>query len=477
MWPAHDARDFEFAHKFDLPIIEVISPDGAEHGVETCFSDDGVMINSGSYSGLTSAEGSAQITAALAAQKTGGPQITYKMRDWLISRQRYWGAPIPIIHCPNCGVVPVSEQELPVQLPDTDDFAPAGDGRSPLARASEWVNTNCPQCGAPAQRETDTMDGFACSSWYFLRFVSPHYQDGPFDPAALDYWAPADVYVGGAEHAVMHLLYARFWTKVIFDTGLIPFNEPFPELKNQGILHSALDGQRMSKSKGNVVTPDEVVARHGADALRAYILFLGPFDADAIWDDSGIKGITRFLDRYWRVANLNTETQSRNEQGKDKEFERRRHQVIERITADMERFRFNTAVAALMEYLNYLVEVQDKDIPASQWRQAMESFTLLLAPIAPFITEEVWQTALGHSGSVHRQSWPTYDAEIAAEEQVTIVVQVNGKVRDRLTAPADVDEITLRETAVARPKVQHYINGQTVRKVIVIPQRLINIVI
>ncbi|HEX6384380.1 MAG TPA: leucine--tRNA ligase [Anaerolineae bacterium] len=488
--PAHDERDFEFAQKYGLPVVEVISPDGRPHGVESCFTGYGVMINAAKYSGMTSDEGSARIIADLEAKKLGRRQITYKMRDWLISRQRYWGAPIPIVHCPECGTVPVPEEALPLLLPDTADFAPTGDGRSPLARIDEWVNTTCPQCGGPARRETDTMDGFACSSWYFLRFANPHYDDGPFDPAAVRTWLPVDTYVGGAEHAVMHLLYARFWTKVMADAGLVDFVEPFTELRNQGMLLSARDGRKMSKSKGNVVTPDEVVAQYGADALRAYLLFLGPFDAEVIWDDRGIKGITRFLDKYWQVANqMAPPAHPGNRRlaapappypsisAPVQAFERQRHRIVKRITQDMEQFRFNTAVAALMEYLNYLIEVQAEAIPSGQWRQAIETFTLLLAPIAPFITEEVWQTILGHEDSVHRQSWPAYDEAQTAETELTIVVQVNGKLRDRITVPADADEQTLREAAVNSPTVQRYINGQTIRNVIVVPQKLVNIVV
>ncbi|MEJ2749457.1 MAG: class I tRNA ligase family protein, partial [Anaerolineae bacterium] len=413
----------------------------------------------------------------------GQQQVTYKMRDWLISRQRYWGAPIPIIHCPECGVVPVPQEDLPVLLPDTDDFAPTGDGRSPLARVEEWVNTTCPQCGGPAQRETDTMDGFACSSWYFLRFANPHYDAGPFDPAAVRRWLPVDTYVGGAEHAVMHLLYSRFWTKVMADAGLIDFDEPFSQLLNQGMLLSAVDGQKMSKSKGNVVTPDEVVARHGTDALRAYILFLGPFEAEVTWDDVGIKGVTRFLDRYWRLVTgdwpsspVHSFTQATSSRPPHHAFERARHKFIQRITGQMEDFRFNTAVAGYMEYLNYLIEMQDEAIPAEQWQQAIETLTLLLAPICPFITEEVWQAVLGHDGSVHRQAWPDYDAALAADEVVTIIVQVNGKVRDRIEIEADLDEDRLRETAVSSPAVQRHINGQSIRKIVVVRNKLVNIV-
>jgi leucyl-tRNA synthetase len=475
--PAHDTRDFAFAQKYGLDIVEVVSPDGEPHGSAECFTEPGIMINSGAYSGMSSQAGGAKVTADLMARGLGREQVTYKMRDWLISRQRYWGAPIPIIHCPDCGPVPVPKEELPVRLPDMEEFAPADDGRSPLARNEAWLHTTCPECGGPATRETDTMDGFACSSWYFLRFASPHYQDGPFDPAAVRYWLPVDTYVGGAEHAVMHLLYARFWTKVMFDAGLIAFDEPFSRLRNQGVLHAA-DGQRMSKSKGNVVTPDEVVAEHGADALRTYILFIGPFDGDVIWDDANIKGVDRFLERYWKLAWSMAEFDDKEagEAEVEDEFERQRHRLVHEVTADFERYKFNTAVAALMKYLNTLVEQQDGAIGARLWRRALETFTNLLSPIAPFITEEIWQGALGHSRSVHEESWPNYDETMIAADTVSIMIQVNGRLRDRIEAPADIDEAELERLVLAREKVRHHLNGKTVRKTIVVPGRLVNVV-
>lgn len=469
--PAHDGRDGEFAHTFGLPLIEVISPDGTEQGTDSGYTDYGILLNSGVYSGLNSETASQQITADLAAQGIGRPQMTYKLRDWLISRQRYWGAPIPIIHCQDCGAVAVPEADLPVELPDTDDFEPSGDGRSPLARIADWVNTTCPECGQPAQRETDTMDGFACSSWYFLRFASPHEAERPFDPEAAANWLPVDTYVGGAEHAVMHLLYARFWTKVMFDAGMISFVEPFTELKNQGMLLSGVDGRKMSKSKGNVVTPDEVVAQVGSDALRLYLVFLGPFDADVTWDDVGIRGITRFLDRFWRLAQYTPTANMKTNPA----FTRQMHKSIQRITQDMERFRFNTAVAGLMEYLNYLIDNQT--VAAAQWQEAIETFTRLLAPFAPFISEEVWRTVLGHSESVHRQSWPAFEEALTVDQQITLMVQVNGKLRDRIVVAADEDETVVQETVLASENVQRHVNGQAVRKIIIIPNRLVNVVV
>lgn len=482
--PSHDSRDHAFANKFGLPIIEVITPDGQPHGTDTCYTEHGILINSGRFSGMDSQTGGAQIVAKLAGVgnastehgRSGRSQTTYRMRDWLISRQRYWGAPIPIIHCPHCGAVAVPDADLPVRLPDTDDFAPAGDGNSPLAHITDWVQTTCPQCGKQASRETDTMDGFACSSWYFLRFTSPHYQEGPFDPEQVKRWLPVDTYVGGAEHAVMHLLYARFWTKVMYDAGLIDFVEPFTQLRNQGMMLSAKDGRKMSKSRGNVVTPDAVVASHGADALRAYLLFLGPFDAETLWDDAGICGITRFLDRVWRLAH-EVAIEPHSEIERSDSFERMRHKTCKRITHEMAEYRFNTAVSGLMQYLNYLIAAQTEAISAAQWRQAIETFSLLLAPICPFISEEIWQVVLGHEGSIHQATWPDYDEAMTVDAQVTMPVQVNGKLRDRISVAMDADEELVRKTAVSTQGVQRFINGQTVHKIIVVPNKLVNIVV
>jgi leucyl-tRNA synthetase len=486
--PGHDTRDYAFAQKYDLPIVEVIRPEGIEHTGDSLYTGPGIMVNSGPYSGLSTERGSERLVADLAAKSLGEKKVTYKMRDWLISRQRYWGAPIPIIHCPECGPVAVPEEELPVLLPDIDDFAPTGDGRSPLARVEEWVHTTCPRCDRPAHRETDTMDGFACSSWYFLRFASPHYDQGPFEPGAMNYWLPVDTYVGGAEHAVLHLLYSRFWTKVMFDAGLVPFAEPFTELRNQGVLHAA-DGQRMSKSRGNVVTPDEVVEAHGADALRTYILFIGPFEGDVIWDESNIKGVDRFLERYWKlaweVAGMGRGDAERGRGGDrvpkneaEKAFYREMHRTIQRVTGDLERFKFNTAVAALMGYLNFLYDNREAGIGPAARRHALEIFTKLLCPIAPFATEEIWQEALGHKRrSVHQEPWPEYDEELAKAEEITVMVQVNGKLRDRVTVPAGIEDQELREIVLAREKVQKHLNDKAVRKTIVVPQRLINIVV
>jgi leucyl-tRNA synthetase len=468
--PGHDTRDFEFALKYDLPIVEVVSPDGLEHGFESCYTEKGVMINSGEYSGLSSAAGSKRIVEELANKNMAREQVTYRMRDWLISRQRYWGAPIPIVHCLDCGPVAIPEEDLPVLLPEIDDFEPTGDGRSPLARVEEWVRTTCPECGGPADRETDTMDGFACSSWYFLRFTSPHYQDGPFEPSEADYWMPVNTYVGGAEHAVMHLLYSRFWTKVMHDAGMVPYQEPFSELRNQGVLHAS-DGLRMSKSKGNVVTPDEVAEEHGTDSLRAYILFIGPFEGDVIWDDTHIVGVEDWAwPADWRDDKVTAAAEV--------EFRREMHRVIKRVTDDLERFKFNTAVAALMQYQNYLYDQREVDIEPALWREALETFTILLCPIAPFITEEIWQDVLGHKGiSVHQSDWPEYDETLIAAEMMSIMIQINGKLRDKVSVPAGISDEELRKTILARSNVQRHVTGKTVSRIIIIPNKLVNLVV
>jgi leucyl-tRNA synthetase len=482
--PGHDTRDFAFAKKFNLPIVEVISPDGKEHGIGECFADYGIMINSGAYSGLPSEEGIRRLCVDLEAKGLGKQQVTYKIRDWLISRQRYWGAPIPIVHCEKDGAVAVPEQQLPVLLPDLENFEPSGDGRSPLAKAEAWVNTKCPKCGGPAKRETDTMDGFACSSWYFLRFADPRNDKAPFDQEKMKYWMPVDLYVGGAEHAVMHLLYARFWTKVMYDAGLVPFVEPFPTLRNQGMLLS-YDGQKMSKSKGNVITPDAVAEVHGVDALRTYILFLGPFEGESKWEETGIKGASRFITRFWNLAMETISAEAKILEKKEideKTFRRWMHKTIKRVGHDIENFEFNTTVAALMEYLNFLYECRSENgaiaVSMDLWRKGIETFTRLISPIAPFIAEEIWQEVLGHKGkSVHQQPWLTYDENEIAEDQITVVVQVNGKLRDQVLVPVDINEEVLKQLALSSERVKKFIDDKAVQRVIVVPQKLVNIVV
>jgi leucyl-tRNA synthetase len=471
--PAHDERDHAFASRYDLPAPVVIAGPEPAGG---CYTGEGTLVNSGRYDGLPSEAAREQIVAGLEARGLGSAAVRYRLRDWLISRQRYWGTPIPIVHCGRCGIVPLPESALPLELPPLDDFAPAEDGRSPLARVAEWVNTTCPSCQGPARRETDTIDGTACSSWYFLRFASPHETERPFDPEAVRTWLPVDTYVGGAEHAVSHLLYARFWTKVLYDAGLLNFVEPFTRLRNQGVLH-APDGKRMSKSRGNVITPDEVVAEHGVDALRTYVVFIAPFEASVAWDDSGIRGVTRFLSRFHALAQVvATDQVGRAGAPRATDLERRRHAVVARLTGEMEAIKYNTAVAALMGWLNELDAAQGRDIPPEQWRELVGTFAILLAPFAPFMAEEVWQALLGHETSVHRQPWPGYDPALLEAEEVTLAVQVNGRLRDTIRVPAGADEAAVQAAALAQPNVRAHIGAQTVRRVIVVPGRIVNVV-
>jgi len=490
--PAHDERDFDFAARHDIPAPVVIAPPGWDGDPLTAaYTEPGVMVNSSPWDGLPSDEAKARIATWMEEQGIGRRTVQYRMRDWLISRQRYWGAPIPIVYCEMCGTVPVPEHDLPVELPHIEEWLPGEDGRSPLANVDEFVHTACPQCGGPARRETDTMDGFACSSWYFLRFVSPGYQDGPFDPAALAQWGPPDLYVGGAEHAVMHLLYARFWTKVMADAGVIPFREPFPALRSQGVMHArdpeAGEGsgertgggsrtvRRMSKSAGNVVTPDGVAAVHGADALRVYLLFMAPFENNTIWEEDGITGAKRFLSRFWRLANVVAAFDQPADSPADTRLRGVVHRTIRRVTADVEAFKFNTAVAALMECLNEMSGHHHAHGVTTALAEATCTFALLLAPFAPHIAEELW-ARLDGSYSVHQQAWPAWDETLAAKETITLVVQVDGRVREKMTVPADIDETDARERALACDAVHRHLDGRSVTRVIYVPGRLVNVV-
>ena len=476
--PAHDTRDFEFARQFGLPVKVVIAPSGPvgphQDEPEQAYLDSGVLVNSGQFDGLPDEEAARQITAHLEAHGLGRARVNYRMRDWLISRQRYWGTPIPMIYCAACGEMPVPEDQLPVLLPDMDDFQPDGSGRSPLARLPDFVNTTCPQCGGPAQRETDTMGGFACSSWYFLRFTSPQYQTGPFDPQAVRYWMPVDIYVGGAEHAVLHLLYARFWTRVLADAGLVPFREPFTRLLNQGQL-LAPDGQRMSKSRGNAITPDRMVETYGADALRVYEMFMAPFEQDIRWSTEGINGSRRFLNRIWTLFG-ETYPGSLRSTDVDPDLERLLHKTIRHVSERLVSFRFNTLISALMEFINALSERQHQGFwRTATFHQALETFLVLLAPVAPHIAEELWQLT-GHSDTVHRQHWPEWDPELAHDEMVNIAIQVDGKLRDVLEVAADAAQVEVQEQAFALPKVQQHLQGKTIRQVVYVPGRILNIV-
>jgi leucyl-tRNA synthetase len=416
-------------------------------------------------------------------ERIGRRAVNYRMRDWLISRQRYWGAPIPIVYCDRCGTVPVPEEQLPVLLPHIEDWMPGQDGRSPLANVPGFVHTTCPSCGEPAQRETDTLDGFACSSWYALRFVSPNYAAGPFDPVALSRWGPPNLYVGGAEHAVMHLLYARFWTKAMADAGIIPFREPFPVLRSQGVMHArdpkSGQAQRMSKSSGNVITPDKVAAAHGADTLRIYLLFMAPFENNTVWEEAGITGARRFLERTWRLVNRVAETPGNSVRvdpgASATQIAAQLHRTIQRVTADMEAFKFNTAIAALMECLNALVAHHQKEGLTCALQEAVHDYVLLLAPFAPYIAEELW-ARLDQPFSVHQQPWPTWDQSLVRQELTTLVVQVDGRVRDRLTVPADIEERQARERALSSPGVRRFAEGRAIARVVYVPGKLVNIV-
>jgi leucyl-tRNA synthetase len=488
--PAHDERDFEFAKKYGLPIRQVVvgalptvlnKTMGEDRGdVPEVFTGEGYMVNSAEFSGLPTAEGRQRIIEAVESRGIGQRAVTYRMRDWLVSRQRYWGAPIPIVYCDHCGIVPVPVEQLPVKLPDIDRFEPPGDGRSPLANVPEFVNTTCPTCGGPARRETDTLDTFVDSSWYYLRFTSPHEEGAPFDPAKARYWTPIDLYVGGAEHAVMHLLYFRFFAKVMNDAGLIDFREPAPRLLNQGMIH-APDGQRMSKSRHNVITPDRVIDEYGADSLRAYVMFMGPFDADANWDETGINGVWRWLNRVWDLAapapSVADETRSAvSDSANEQALRRALHKTIKKVTEDIAEFRFNTAISTLMEFTNLLHKERNALENTSVWEECIQNLLLLLAPIAPHMTEELWHRR-GHSSSIHRESWPVYDPALAVEEMSTIVVQVNGKVRDTLQMPRGTTQAQIEAAAQESANVQRYLAGKTIVKTVFVPDRLINFVV
>ncbi len=429
------------------------------------------MINSGSFDGLSSRDGRERIADCLEKEGKGKWKINYRLRDWLISRQRYWGAPIPIIYCESCGEVPVPENDLPLLLPSEIDLKKThGSGESPLASIPDFVNTLCPQCGKKALREVDTMDTFVCSSWYYLRFVNPHYEKGAFDPKAVKNWLPVDHYVGGAEHAVLHLLYARFITMALYDLKLIHFDEPFMRLVHQGVITNK--GAKMSKSRGNVVNPDALINQYGSDVLRMYLMFMGSYEEGGDWNDSGIRGISRFLTRIWKMANENYHHQRIT--ANLKELERIKHSTIKRVTADMEKFHFNTAISALMEYVSYL-QKERRQIALSDWQKGMKTLFLLLAPFAPHLGEELWAIA-GHKGSVFDERWLSYDIVHLKEEEVTIIIQVDGRVRGRITLPANSSEEVLRENALKDEHIQKWLVGKEVKKVIIARGKLVNLV-
>ncbi|MBM3941705.1 MAG: leucine--tRNA ligase [SAR202 cluster bacterium] len=475
--PAHDSRDFAFAKKYGLPIRQVIAPvswDGSE--LTGAYLGDGFMTASGRYDGMTNQEGKRALAQDIEAKGWGKRTITYRLRDWLISRQRYWGTPIPMIYCQACGIVPVPESDLPVLLPPDAEFKPTGE--SPLAAHQGFVSATCSQCGAAARRETDTMDTFVDSSWYMLRYTSPQYHQGPFDPALMQKWMPVDQYTGGAEHAVMHLLYSRFFTKALRDLGLLEFDEPFLRLFNQGIILGE-DHEKMSKSRGNVVNPDLVVGQLGADATRCFMMFIGPWDQGGPWSDVGINGVARWLNRVWGVMEhdpAHLEGGAGNPQA-IRETQRLLHQTIRKCYQDLDRFKFNTAIASLMELTNHLTRVwAEASVDAAAWRECTEKFLLMLAPLAPHLAEEMWEST-GHAYSIHQQRFPQWDEELAAEETITLVVQVNGKVRDRIQAPAGISSEQAQELALASPKVRSFMQGKAVRQAVYVPGRLVNVVV
>ncbi|MCG0313897.1 MAG: leucine--tRNA ligase, partial [Calditerricola sp.] len=478
--PAHDQRDFLFAKKYNLPIRVVIQPaDGTSLDAERlteAYVDDGVLVNSGAFDGMPNRQAIRAITEHLKEKGLGGPAVSYRLRDWLISRQRYWGAPIPIVYCDDCGIVPVPKEQLPVLLPD--DVVIDGK-RNPLTTSESFVNTTCPRCGKPAKRETDTMDTFICSSWYFFRYCDPRNDRMPFDPEKVSRWMPVDEYIGGIEHAILHLLYARFFTKVLYDAGLVNVDEPFARLLTQGMVLK--DGAKMSKSKGNVVSPDEIIEKYGADTGRLFILFAAPPERDLEWSDSGVEGCFRFLSRVWRLVDqhLDLFEDRRPAEPADpaaKALYRQMHQTIKKVTEDIDkRYQFNTAVSAIMELVN-AISAYPEGADRGTLAEAIEKTIVLLAPFAPHIAEELWHR-IGHADSVHAQPWPTWDEAALAADEVEIVVQVNGKVRDRVVVPANASREEIEAAVLAQEKVKAHLAGKTVKKVIVVPGKLVNLVV
>lgn len=465
--PAHDERDFEFAQAFDLPIVQVVAPDGvAPDNPRTLYTGPGRMINSGDLNGLDVEAGKRTIVAKLEQVGYGEATVNYRMRDWVFARQRYWGEPIPIIHCPTCGPVAVPEDQLPVLLPDVERFEPTGTGSSPLAAIDAFVHTTCPTCGGPAHRETDTMPQWAGSSWYFLRYPDPTNDQAPFSRDKVNQWLPVDMYIGGVEHAVLHLLYARFFTKVIYDIGLIDFVEPFKQLFNQGMV--TLNGAKMSKSKGNVVNPDDMIQLHGVDALRMYELFVGPPEDDAEWNTNGLEGVSRFLHRLYRLLSAHLSHPVPTRPG----LEKLRHRFIATLSERMEGFRLNTAVSAFMEYINALSGQSADGID----RPTLETLAVTIAPFAPHLGEELWQL-LGHTDSVFDSTWPVYDERWLVDDEVEIAVQVNGRVRSHITVATDAVAAEAITAAKADAEVQTWIAGKQMVKEVYVPGRLVNLVV
>ncbi|MGH9341495.1 MAG: leucine--tRNA ligase [Acidobacteriota bacterium] len=478
--PAHDERDFEFARKYDLPIRRVIVPSEGESPAETAYTDYGRLVESGAFSGLASQEAQEQMIRFAVDKGFGEESISYRLKDWGISRQRYWGTPIPIIYCQKCGTVPVPEEDLPVVLPKMDRMQLGG---SPLETVAEFVNVICPECAGPARRETDTMDTFVDSSWYFYRYTDPQIDTCPIHKETVKYWFPVDLYIGGVEHAILHLIYMRFFTKVMCDLGLVEFNEPVTCLFTQGMVIKG--GAKMSKSLGNVVEPDAIVQEYGADTLRLFIQFAAPPDRDLDWNEQGLEGCWRFLNRVWRLLHANREgivDKVSNTAGVElseagRQLRRELHQTIRKVTDDLERLHQNTAIAAQMEFLNSLYEYAAAgNVDAALMKEVLEMMALMLAPFAPHFAEEMWEV-LGHSESLAHAPWPRYDPELAREETIEIIVQVNGKVRSRFSAAPGISKEEMEKRALEDEKVKEFPAGKAIRKVIVIPRKLVNIVV
>ena len=484
--PFGDQRDFEFARKFGLNIVPVVQPEGEEafdaDTMTEAYAGPGVLVNSGPINGKMNNGEKGRKNPAIAAaidyleeRGTGEGRVIYRLRDWLISRQRYWGTPIPMLYCDACGIVPEREENLPVKLPEDVEFMPTGE--SPLKHHESFLNATCPECGGPATRETDTMDTFMDSSWYWFRYLSPHKGDAPIDKRLVEAWTPVDTYTGGIEHAILHLLYARFFTKVVRDLGLIETSEPFLQLRNQGMILGE-DNEKMSKSRGNVVNPDQLVSEYGADAVRAYLMFIGPWDQGGPWNYQGIEGVTRFLNRVWTLVTEGAEDAggAADERAR-KDLRRAVHTAIKEVTEDLEGFRFNTAVAELMTLVNAMNKVKSGAVlEAPEWREGVKSLTLLLAPIAPHLAEELWHRA-GHEDSVHTQSWPDYDPKALLSDTITIAVQVNGKRRGEVEVPKDADKDAVLAAAKSESNVARYIENADIVREIVVPGRLVNLVI
>lgn len=483
--PAHDQRDFDFAKKYNLPIEIVVQPEGQNmkgEDLTEAFAAEGIMENSGEFDGMNNREALKKIIDYVEEKGIGERKVNFRLRDWLISRQRYWGAPIPVVYCEKCGTVPIPESELPVRLPENVKFT--GQGKSPLSECEEFMNTTCPKCGGHARRESDTMDTFVCSSWYYLRYCDPHNDKMPFAKDKVDYWMNVDQYIGGVEHAILHLLYARFFTKVLYDLGYVSCEEPFENLLTQGMVLK--DGSKMSKSVGNVVSPDEIVAKYGADTARLFILFAAPPERDLDWNDTAVEGAYKFLNRVWRAVDelkpfmSDEKVVSASLNAEEKKLRFAVNASIKKVTEDFERFSFNTAISSIMEMVNELYRYKDATAPESYSKpligEALRSLIVLLSPIVPHITQEMWES-IGNDTALFDTPWPSFDESALVVSEVEIVVQINGKIRDKMTVSADLGREQMEEIAKTSDKVKSLIGDKQIVKVIAVPKKLINIVV